>query len=154
MFGFIKKIFSGIINFITGIFGSKKEGFFLELNDSDKGQSAPPKKVEAPKSEPAKTEATKSEPKEAEAAKAEPKKPEPVATKAEPKKPEPAKAAKPEPKKPEPVAAKASKNGQVETPKETTFAPQYLAPTPSRYRRRPGPSLNTFKDMARQVKTR
>lgn len=46
----------------------------------------------------------------------------------------------------------ASKNGQ--TPTETTFAPKYLAPTgSSNSRRRPGPSMNPFLDMARQVKT-
>ena len=46
----------------------------------------------------------------------------------------------------------ASKNGQ--TPTETTFAPKYLAPTgSSNGRRRPGPSMNPFLDMARQVKT-
>lgn len=36
---------------------------------------------------------------------------------------------------------------------EKTFATDNLLPTPSNYRRRPGPSLNNFKDMARQVKT-
>lgn len=46
----------------------------------------------------------------------------------------------------------ASKNGQTST--ETTFAPKYLAPTgSSNSRRRPGPSMNPFLDMARQVKT-
>ncbi len=46
----------------------------------------------------------------------------------------------------------ASTNGQ--TPTETTFAPKYLAPdTSSNSRRRPGPSMNPFLDMARQVKT-
>jgi len=45
----------------------------------------------------------------------------------------------------------ASANGQ--TPTETTFAPKYLAPTStSNSRRRPGPSMNPFLDMARQVK--
>ncbi|MBZ8179802.1 hypothetical protein [Oscillatoria salina] len=140
MFGFIKNIFSGIINFITGIFGGKKEGFFLELDESQNGQSTNPKKAEKPKSQPAKTEAAQSE-KKSEPAKQEQKKPEPVK----------AQTAKPEPKKPQPAAAKANKNGKVESPEETTFAPQYLAPTPSRSRRRPGPSLNMFKDMARQV---
>lgn len=46
----------------------------------------------------------------------------------------------------------ASANGQ--TPTETTFAPKYLAPnSTSNSRRRPGPSMNPFLDMARQVKT-
>lgn len=46
----------------------------------------------------------------------------------------------------------AASNGQA--PTETTFAPKYLAPdTSSNSRRRPGPSMNPFLDMARQVKT-
>lgn len=45
-----------------------------------------------------------------------------------------------------------SDNGQK--PAETTFAPKYLAPTSSsNSRRRPGPNMNPFLDMARQVKT-
>ena len=43
-------------------------------------------------------------------------------------------------------------NGQVKV-EEQTFATDNLLPTPSTYRRRPGPSLNKFKDMARQAKT-
>ncbi|MGF1480981.1 MAG: hypothetical protein ACFB4I_16100 [Cyanophyceae cyanobacterium] len=43
-------------------------------------------------------------------------------------------------------------NGQ-ESAAEMTFAPQYLVPTTTRPRRRPGPSMEMFKDMARQVKT-
>lgn len=45
----------------------------------------------------------------------------------------------------------ASANGQSQT--ETTFAPKYLAPSSSSNRRRPGPSMNPFLDMASQVKT-
>jgi len=40
----------------------------------------------------------------------------------------------------------------VEAKGDNTFAGQYLMPTPSKSRRKPGPSLNMFKDMARQVK--
>ncbi len=36
---------------------------------------------------------------------------------------------------------------------EQTFATDNLLPTPSNYRRRPGPSLDKFKEMARQAKT-
>lgn len=46
-------------------------------------------------------------------------------------------------------AAKAN----TQTPTETTFAPKYLIPTNTNGRRRPGPNMNTFLDMARQVKT-
>lgn len=48
---------------------------------------------------------------------------------------------------PVPVAAT---NGKVE-PQEVEFATKYLI-TPSLSRRRPGPSLNGFKDMARKAK--
>jgi len=41
-------------------------------------------------------------------------------------------------------------NGKVE-PQEVEFATKYLI-TPSLSRRRPGPSLNGFKDMARKAK--
>ena len=45
-----------------------------------------------------------------------------------------------------------STNGQNQA--ETTFAPKYLAPSASSNgRRRPGPNMNPFLDMARQVKT-
>ncbi|MGK7948807.1 MAG: hypothetical protein AB4368_08380 [Xenococcaceae cyanobacterium] len=44
-----------------------------------------------------------------------------------------------------------SSNGKVE--QEKTFATDYLLPTPSKSRRRPGPSLNKFKEMARQTKS-
>jgi hypothetical protein len=50
------------------------------------------------------------------------------------------------------AAAKAVK----EQPKETTFAPKYLAPSAasSNGRRRPGANMSAYLDMARQVKTR
>ncbi|MEB3218294.1 MAG: hypothetical protein VKN72_18965 [Nostocales cyanobacterium 94392] len=37
--------------------------------------------------------------------------------------------------------------------KETTFAPKYLIPKNDNTRRRPGANMNSFLDMARQVKT-
>ena len=40
----------------------------------------------------------------------------------------------------------------VEATVDNSFAGQYLMPTPSKSRRKPGPSLNMFKDIARQVK--
>ena len=55
-----------------------------------------------------------------------------------------------EPAKP---ATPISPNGQSHT--ETTFAPKYLIPSnSSNSRRRPGPNMNPFLDMARQVNTR
>ncbi|MDJ0714545.1 MAG: hypothetical protein QNJ54_10035 [Prochloraceae cyanobacterium] len=41
---------------------------------------------------------------------------------------------------------------KVNSNEEMTFATQYLIPTPTKSRRRPGPSLDMFKDMARQAK--
>ena len=38
-------------------------------------------------------------------------------------------------------------------PAETAFASKYLVPTNTNGRRRPGPSMNPFMDMARQAKT-
>ncbi|KOP26112.1 hypothetical protein AMR41_12700 [Hapalosiphon sp. MRB220] len=38
-------------------------------------------------------------------------------------------------------------------PGETTFAPKYLIPTNTNGRRRPGANMNSFLEMARQVKT-
>jgi hypothetical protein len=38
-------------------------------------------------------------------------------------------------------------------PAETTFAPKYLMPTNTNGRRRPGANMNSFLEMARQVKT-
>ena len=47
-----------------------------------------------------------------------------------------------------------SGNGKGDKPENMTFAPQYLTPTTTQPRRRPGPSMEMFKDMARQVKTK
>lgn len=82
--------------------------------------------------QPAKTEATANNP----AAKVE------LVQTAEGVKAEPAKQSKAS-------AAKAN----TQTPTETTFAPKYLVPTSTNGRRRPGPNMSTFLDMARQVKS-
>jgi hypothetical protein len=56
--------------------------------------------------------------------------------------------------KAEPAKSKKASAASANTPAETTFAPKYLAPSASTNgRRRPGPNMNTFLDMARQVKT-
>ncbi len=47
---------------------------------------------------------------------------------------------------------KTSSNGK-KAESETTFATDYLMPSPTQSRRRPGPSLDTFRSMARQAKT-
>lgn len=174
MFGFIKKLFGGIFAFIGGLFGGKKsedeastapkikksKGYFLELDEAGNAiAQAPAKLAQAPAKlvEAVKSELTPDD-----------KKPEPV--KAALAKAEPPKAEAPAPaKKPEPTKATSeSKNGKVKIEAQPnppapvnngkaqgdpTFAPNYLLPTASNSRRRPGPSLDTFRDMARQVKT-
>ncbi len=172
MFGFIKKLFGGITAFLGGIFGGKKsqgdtssapkakkgKGYFMELDDADSLKS----QVEAKIPEPVKAavgtvkgaigagDAPKAEPKP------EAKKPEPV--KATAKKSEAPKQEVPSKNETVKVQAQANPpapatNGKVESQDELTFAPKYLMPTASNGRRRPGPSMNTFRDMARQVKT-
>lgn len=214
MIGVIKKLFSGILSFLFGLFGGKKsegklpanntkgrksKGYFLELDESEE-QSAtngnnPAKAVAAKTSQavgaasaqlektaaktsqvvaaitpdtektktaktpqvatatPAKAEKTEaaknSQPAAAASAKAK-------KTDANNNQPAPkvelvqtAEGVKAEPAKPTKVSA--STNGQAQT--ETTFAPKYLNPAQSSNgRRRPGPNMNTFLDMARQVK--
>lgn len=157
MFGFIKKLFSGIAAFFSGLFGGKKKSqedasaapkvkkgkdFFLELDEAETGKA---KEAPAKKPEPAQVEGEASQPKPAAAKTA-------VATAESPQaeKSAPAKNGKVEPQ-PNPPAAAAT-NGKVETESEMTFAPNYLLPVTSKPRRRPGPSLDMFRDMARDVK--
>jgi len=126
-----------------------------------KAESAKPNKADA-NTQPAKAESAKSNKADANAqpAKAESAKPNKTDANAQPAKEsakevelvQTAQGVKAEPAKKEKAAA-ASANGQIQA--ETTFAPKYLAPsvTSSNGRRRPGPSMNNFLDMARQVKT-
>ncbi|MEH1944019.1 MAG: hypothetical protein V7L01_27910 [Nostoc sp.] len=178
---FIKKLISGILGFITGLLPGKKKsnGYFLELDEAkdaakDAAQEVASnvkkvaetvasnvKKVtatetpEAPEaSKPASLNGTKTaaaKGKEKPAAKEKDKSaknPKPadvtLVQTAEGLKIEPGKKAKA-------AAAKVLK----EEPKETTFAPKYLAPsaTSSNGRRRPGANMSAYLDMARQVKT-
>ncbi|MEH2077900.1 MAG: hypothetical protein V7K57_26470 [Nostoc sp.] len=175
---FIKKLISGILGFITGLLPGKKKsnGYFLELDeakdaakDAAKEVASNAKKVadtvtstvtsnvkkvaetitsEAPtSSKPDSLNGTKT----AAAAKGKEKSaknPKPadvtLVQTAEGLKVEPGKKAKA-------AAAKVLK----EEPKETTFAPKYLAPsaTSSNGRRRPGANMSAYLDMARQIKT-
>jgi hypothetical protein len=84
------------------------------------------------------------------------KKPEAVKETAAAKKSEAAKeTAAAKPIKSEPVKAPvASTNAKIATPAPilTTFAPSYLMPTPTTNRRLPGPNMDSFLNMARQVK--
>jgi hypothetical protein len=120
---------------LNKLFG-KKQNFYLELKETDGDKQPQAPKIEKPA--PA-VEAAAPEAKPAAAAKPAKKtsvKKEKKENKAETPAPAP--------------AANANTNGKVE-PKEVEFATKYLI-TPSPSRRRPGPSLNPFKDMARKAK--
>ncbi|MFW6358188.1 MAG: hypothetical protein ACOC0N_03090 [Chroococcales cyanobacterium] len=128
MFTFIKNLFVSIINFFVALFGGKKSngGYYMQVEDETPEQQ--PQVTEAKKPEPAKVETPQPE-------KAEPVN---VTTVAPANQPEP------------PTAAM---NGKAEPQPKDTFAPQYLLPVTTSSRRRPGPSMNMFRDMARQVNT-
>lgn len=165
---FIKKLFSGILGFITGLLpGKKSNGYFLELDeakDAAKEVASNAKKVaetvtsnakkvttaiasEAPtQSKPDSLNGTKTAAQKGKEKSAKNPKPADVTLvqTAEGLKVEPGKKAKA-------AAAKVLK----EEPKETTFAPKYLSPsvTSSNGRRRPGANMSAYLDMARQIKT-
>src|SRR4028119_953197 len=163
MFDFIKKLFGGIIGFFGGLFGGKKslkgdtsaapktkkgKGYFLELEDSGNSKAAEAKKPEPAKAETA-AQAKKPEPVKAAVATAAPPKAEPAAPAKKPEPPE----AKTEPphgkvKIGAPPQPPAAHNGKAQG--DSTFAPNYLLPTASNSRRRPGPSLDMVRGMARQ----
>lgn len=150
MFGFITNFFGGIFSFFGGLLGFKKSEYFLDLDNSDVKDSpkvepsiAAAKKPEAVAvaATPAMATAssTKSEKSEA------PKKAKAETAKKSQKEKEPAK-----------VVTPAETNGKVASSSEPvlTFAPNNLMPIPTASRRTPGPSMNGFRDMARQVKTK
>ncbi|MBV9385423.1 MAG: hypothetical protein JOZ78_03235 [Chroococcidiopsidaceae cyanobacterium CP_BM_ER_R8_30] len=112
---------------------------------ANKPAKEPAKAAESVANKPAKEPAKTSEPKGAKSAGKVQLKPDEVelVQTAEGVKVEPAKPAK----------APVSPNGQAHA--ETTFAPKYLIPSnSSNSRRRPGPNMNPFLDMARQVNAR
>ncbi|WP_017302790.1 hypothetical protein [Spirulina subsalsa] len=122
MFDFVKKLFGGLFSFLGGLLGGQKKSYYLELDDA--GTPTAPAPVAAEKPAPAKA---------------------PVA---------PVAAEKPAPTKAPvaPVAAeKPAPTKAPEPPATGTFAPDYLLYTTTRAKRRPGPSLKGFRDMARQV---
>lgn len=155
MFGFIKNFFGGIFSFFAGLLGLKKSEYFLDLGSSDakdspKAELAAAKKPEpvvaapaAPKADSPKSEKSESpSTAKAETSKKSKKEKEPVAS-------VPAKT-------PEPMKVAAATNGKVSSSSEPTktFAPNNLMPIPNSSRRTPGPNMNSFREMARQVKTK
>lgn len=158
MFDFIKNLFSGIAGFFSGLFGGKKskdgesapkakksKGYFLELDDSGSAASS----TQAKKSEPMKAKAAapakQAEP--AQSAVATLERPKASSVNEVPSGNEKVKI-QAQPNPPAPTA-----NGKVAPQAASTFAPNYLMPTPTNSRRRPGPNMEMFRDMARQVKT-
>lgn len=130
MFGFIKKLFGGIFSFLGGLFGSKKSGYYMELEES-KG-SAPAAKPPAAQVQKLESVPTQ-KPEPAKVSKSQATK-----KKAEPKAPAPAPAiAASEPAKPAPAPA----------PKREA-TPVMVTP-----RRRPGANMTSYLDMARNMQT-
>lgn len=172
----IKNLFSGIFSFIGGIFGGKKSGYFMELDEAQvaklesvkaKASEAKDAIVENTKSAVAAVESTA---KSAVDSVAEGVKDTATATEASAKsatKSVKAKAAKAESAKPEPVKVETaethgSANGAkppvpanaLNLPEPTvSFASEYLVPKPTNSRRRPGANMGSFLDMAKTVKT-
>ncbi|ERT05827.1 hypothetical protein M595_4209 [Lyngbya aestuarii BL J] len=133
---------------------NKKSDYFLELDDSKETQSAP--------SKPAQKEEAKPAPVEAKAKKEEPtpsaktSKKTTTKAKAKPATPDAKEQAKAtvEAISVKPKELPSFNNGLQSTPTGMTFAPDNLMKSASSSRRRPGPSMNMFKDMARQVGSR
>ncbi len=133
---FIKKLISGIVGFLTRLLPGKKKsnGFYLELDEAATGATptvaakpaAPSngKKAAQPLTAPKAAQVEASQNGNGKAAKVEPAK-------------TPAKAQPPK------------------APTETTFAPKYVAATvpSSKSRRRPGANMNSYLDLASQIKT-
>jgi hypothetical protein len=155
----IKSLFSGIFGFLGGLLGSKKKkagsdttseqpapkkgsnGFYLELEDAKSvdNTSAPSQATEPTEAPAAATKKSgKKSSKRAEqlaAAKAE--------AETNNKSAEPARALQP---------AAAAKALNLPQPAVTNFATDYLLPTSTNGRRRPGANMASYLDMARSVK--
>ncbi|MBD2329374.1 hypothetical protein H6G21_21225 [Alkalinema sp. FACHB-956] len=127
---FFKSLIGGIFGFIGGLFGGKKgaDGFYLDAGDAAPSEAAPAA-AEA-------TEAAPAQAGSARAAKLE------ALNKA---KAETAPAATP-------AATLNLPAPTVTEVKEVAFATKYLTPVATGSRRRPGPSLGAFRDMAKSMK--
>ncbi|MGI0490739.1 hypothetical protein ACN4EG_02920 [Alkalinema pantanalense CENA528] len=134
LINFFKSLIGGIFGFIGGLFGGKKgaEGFYM-----DAGESAPSESTAAAApAEAAATEAAPANAGSARAAKLE------ALNKA---KADAAPAATP-------AATLNLPEPTVTEVKEVAFATKYLTPMATGSRRRPGPSLGAFRDMAKSMK--
>jgi len=178
MIGFIKKLISGIVNFFVGLVGGKKDNnYYLELKEDaneDNLVSNAKKAVETVTSNTQKAveTVTSNTQKAVETATSNTQKAIETVTSNTQKAAETAKSKTKKTAKKVAETAPAETNGKkdaaattkaqpankakapiAEQPKETTFAPNYLVPTNSNGRRRPGANMSSFLDMARQVKT-
>jgi hypothetical protein len=157
MFGFIKNFFGGIFSFFGRLLGLKKSEYFLDLGNSDAKESPKVEVAAAKKPEPvvaataaAKADSPKSEKSES------PSKAKAEKSKKSKKEKEPVASVPAKTQEPVKVATAAASNGKVSSSSEPilTFAPTNLMPTPNASRRTPGPNMNSFREMARQVKTK
>lgn len=156
--GFIGKIFGAIFGFIGSLFGSiaklfglgSKSDYYLEIDDAKAGTSAPEVKQGTQKEAMA-TEASPAASSASTSSASAPSTPASATTSVDlAAKPERSEAARSAAPVASPAVAKASQNGKAVS--TATFAPDNLLPLASTGgRRRPGPSLSPFKDMARQV---
>ncbi len=153
MFGFIKNFFGGIFGFLGGLLGLKKSEYFLDLGESSAKTPAMVAPAATKKAEPVAAAPTKVEPVKSE--KSEPAKKAKVEKKSKKEK-EPVASVPANTAEPAKVPVAAATNGKVPSQAEPnrTFAPNNLMPTPTGTRRSPGPSMNNFREMARQVKTK
>jgi hypothetical protein len=137
--GFIKNLFGGIFSFLAGIFKIfKKSEYYLEASEAASGIETPAPAETAPtKKEKAKKAKAASEDAVDESMNGKVADPATAVAAAAPVTPAPSPAA-PQPTQAAPVL----------------FAPNYLVNAGSATsRRRPGPSLTRFKNMAKQVKS-
>lgn len=175
----IKKLFSGIFSFIGGILGSKKSGYFMELDEAEaakpalaKAEAPAPKKAEVEDAKSA-IAAVEASAKSASNSVAESVKETVATTEATAK--SAVKSIKSKSAKAEPAEVNGSSgnstgnstNGDsangakspvpanpLNLPQPTvSFATEYLAPKPTNTRRRPGANMGSFLEMAKTVKT-
>lgn len=176
-------LLSGILGFVTGLLPGKKKsnGYFLELDEAKDTAKEAAKEVASTAKKAVETVASTakkvtetitsdapaaSEPASLNGAKAN-------TTKAKAKSTKSTKEAKSADKNPKPADVELVQTAQglqvqpgnnekaaaakvvKEQPTETTFAPKYLAPSAngSNGRRRPGANMNSYLELARQVKT-
>lgn len=141
--GLIKKLLGGLFSFIGGLFGAfgkvlglgKKSEFFLEAEPSSSAATEP---AASPTTTTAAAPAAASATVTTNGKVAEPVKTVAAAT--------PAVTPAPTPAATPAAAAASASNG--------TFAPNFLLGNSQGSRRRPGPSMNPYLDMAKQVKPR